>query len=203
MASEQTNRSTGTRTSLLDAAWHLVGERGVGAVTLAEIAATAGVTRQSVYLHFGNRAGLLIEMVRHRDATSATVRRMLAAAQEAHVEAGFAGFTRLWFRHVAAIQPVARAIEAASANDLDAAAAWQDRMGSLRGVLRGIVDRLADAGRLAPGWTRDEATDWLWSRTHIDVWNQLVLERNWKPNEVVSRVTRSLWSDLTRPLQAS
>ena len=33
---------------------------------------------------FRSRAGLLIEMVRHRDRTSATVRRMLAAAEEAH-----------------------------------------------------------------------------------------------------------------------
>lgn len=190
-----------TRTDLLKAAWHLVAQRGVGAVTLAEIAGAAGVTRQSVYLHFGSRAGLLIEMVRHRDRTSATVRKMLAAAQEAHMEPGFGRFTRLWFRHVAAILPAARAIEAASANDTDAAAAWTDRMQSLRAVLRGIVDRLADADRLAAGWTRDEATDWLWSRTHIDVWQQLVVERSWNPNQVVSRVTQSLWSELTRPPQ--
>jgi len=98
---------------------------------------------------------------------------------------------------------VARAIEAASAIDPDAAAAWQDRMGSLRAILGGIVDRLADAGRLAPGWTKDQATDWLWSRTHIDVWQHLTVERNWNPNEVVNRVTSSLWSDLTTPLQAS
>jgi AcrR family transcriptional regulator len=190
-----------TRTSLLEAAWEQVAKHGVGAVTLAEIAAAAGVTRQSVYLHFGSRAGLLIEMVRHRDRTSATVRKMAAAAQEAHSEAGFGRFTRLWFRHVAAILPVARAIEAASVSDPDAAAAWKDRMQSLRAVLGGIVARLAAADRLDSGWTKDEATDWLWSRTHIDVWRQLVVERNWTPSDVVSRVTSSLWSELTNPLQ--
>ena len=203
MANEQTGRTTDTRISLLEAAWQLVGERGVGGVTLAEIAATAGVTRQSVYLHFGSRAGLLIEMVRHRDRTSATVRRMLAAAEEAHTESGFSRFTRLWFRHVAAILPVARAIEAASASDADAAAAWQDRMGSLRAVLSGIIERLANSGRLDSGWTRDEATDWLWSRAHIDVWHQLVVERHWNPNNLVNRVTGSLWQELTRSAGAS
>jgi AcrR family transcriptional regulator len=199
MASGQPGRTTDTRTSLLEAAWELAAKRGVGTVTLAEIAASAGLTRQSVYLHFGSRAGLLIAMVRHRDRTSATVRKMMAVAQEADTEPGFSRFTRLWFRHVATILPVARAIAAASANDPDAAAAWDDRMESLRGVLRGIVDRLADAGRLAAGWTRDEATDWFWSRTHIDVWQQLVVERNWNSEDVVRRVTRSLWADLTKP----
>jgi AcrR family transcriptional regulator len=204
MEREPTGRSADTRTSLLEAAWDLVTKRGIGAVTLAEIAASAGVTRQSVYLHFGSRAGLLIEMVRHRDRTSATARRMVAAAHEAHTERGFGNFTRLWFRHVAAILPVARAVETASPNDPDAAAAWEDRMQSLRGILRGIIDRLANAGRLDPGWTKDEATDWLWSRTHIDVWKQLVVERGWSPNEVVRRVSGSAWSELTRqPLTSS
>jgi AcrR family transcriptional regulator len=192
-----------TRTSLLEAAWDQVAKHGVGAMTLAEIAASAGVTRQSVYLHFGSRAGLLIEMVRHRDRTSATVRKMVAAAQEAHSEVGFGRFTRLWFRHVAAILPVARAIEAASVSDPDAAAAWEDRMQSLRALLRGIVDRLAATDQLGPAWTKDEATDWLWSRTHIDVWRQLVVERNWNPSDVVDRVSSSLWSELARPTRAS
>ncbi|MFZ0853621.1 MAG: hypothetical protein WAO08_31050 [Hyphomicrobiaceae bacterium] len=75
---------------------------------------------------------------------------MLAAAEEAHTESGFGRFTRLWFRHVSAILPVARAIETAAASDADGAAAWQDRMGSLRPVLSGIIERLANAGRLDP-----------------------------------------------------
>jgi hypothetical protein len=55
----------------------------------------------------------------------------------------------------------------------------QDQERARHKVLRGIVDRLADSGWLPPGWARDEATDWIWSRTHIDVWQQLVVERNW------------------------
>jgi hypothetical protein len=99
--------------------------------------------------------------------------------------------------------PVARAIEAASVSDPDAAAAWEDRMQSLRAVLRGIVDRLAATDQLGPAWTKGEATDWLWSRTHIDVWRQLVVERNWNPSDVVDRVASSLWLELARPPRAS
>ena len=75
--------------------------------------------------------------------------------------------------------------------------------GSLRAVLSGIIERLANSGRLDSGWTRDEATDWLWSRAHIDVWHQLVVERHWNPNNLVNRVTGSLWQELTRSAGAS
>ena len=39
-------------------------------VTVAEIAAATGVSRQLVYLHFYNRAGLLVAMARHHDGPS-------------------------------------------------------------------------------------------------------------------------------------
>jgi AcrR family transcriptional regulator len=44
---------------ILDTAWGLVRERGIAAVALADIAAATGVSRQLLYVHFENRAGLL------------------------------------------------------------------------------------------------------------------------------------------------
>jgi hypothetical protein len=69
-------------------------------------------------------------------------------------------------------------------------------MVDLREAIHVVVDRLADSGELADDWTRDHAIDWIWSRTHIDVWSQLAVDRKWKPDQVVKRVTASLWSDL-------
>ena len=37
---------------------------------MKDIAAAAGVSRQLVYFHYGNRAGLLTAMARHRDEAS-------------------------------------------------------------------------------------------------------------------------------------
>ena len=56
------DRATRTRHHILDAAWALVMEQGASA-SIADIAAAAGITRQSVYVHFGSRGGLVI---RHR-----------------------------------------------------------------------------------------------------------------------------------------
>ncbi|WP_365708818.1 TetR family transcriptional regulator, partial [Parvibaculum sp.] len=45
-------KSERTRGEILDAAWTLIAERGAS-VSLGEVAAAAGITRQSVYVHFG------------------------------------------------------------------------------------------------------------------------------------------------------
>ena len=59
-----------TRARILDTAWGLVRERGVGAVTVADIAAATGVSRQLLYVYFENRAGLLVAMARRHDVRS-------------------------------------------------------------------------------------------------------------------------------------
>jgi AcrR family transcriptional regulator len=194
--SRETTDSPDTRTKLLNTAWRLIETHGAAAVTLADIAAAAGVSRQTIYLQFGSRAGLLIATARLRDDTSPVVREMSVTAREAHSKIEFDRFIRLWFEHVTVILPIARAIEAAAASDPDARAAWQERMDANRRVIRKIVGRLADAGHLAKRWTREEATEWFWSRIHINVWSQLVADRKWSPEKVVERVIDSLWHDL-------
>ena len=185
-----------TRTNLLKTAWRLIEKRGVDSVTLSDVAAAAKVSRQAVYLHFGSRAGLFIAMTRYRDANSIHVRKMVAAAQKTDIRAGFDRFVRCWFQHAVNILPVARALEAAALSDADARTAWGERMEDLRRAIRPLIDRLADSGQLIDGWSRDQATDWMWSRTHLDVWSQLAVDRKWKPEEVARRVAASLWTDL-------
>src|SRR5215472_1591063 len=50
-----------SRSALMRAAVALVGERGTTAVPIPDIAEAADVSRQLVYLHFGNREMLLLE----------------------------------------------------------------------------------------------------------------------------------------------
>jgi AcrR family transcriptional regulator len=67
---------TDTRSRILETAWKLVRDRGTNGVTIAEIAAAAGVSRQLIYFHFQNRAGLLVAMARHHDVRSGFVERV-------------------------------------------------------------------------------------------------------------------------------
>lgn len=59
------------RTQLLEAAAAIVRTEGTDALTLAHVAAQAGVTKPIAYEHFGTRAGLLIALYRHFDARQA------------------------------------------------------------------------------------------------------------------------------------
>jgi AcrR family transcriptional regulator len=198
MATVKPGTRPDTRARILDVAWKLVRERGVGAVTIAEIARAAGVSRQLVYLYFEHRAGLLRAMARRQDARSGFAGAVAAAAELPPVEA-LESLLRSWYAYVPEILPVARALEAAAITGDEGAAAWHDRMGDLQKVFRRAVERLEREGRLAEGWTARTAADWIWARSHLESWQHLVAERGWPPDEYAERSIRSILTEVVAP----
>jgi AcrR family transcriptional regulator len=188
-----------TRSRILEAALALIRERGAGAVTVAEIAAAAGVSRQLVYFHFENRAGLLVAMARYQDRRSGFVKRVAAFRSLPPAE-GLRELLRAWCEYVPEIMPVARALEAAAITGDEGGAAWQDRMGDLREAFRIAVDRIHLDGRLAEGWTVETATDWVWTRSHLTTWHHLVVERGWSPDDYKKRSIRSILAEVLSPM---
>ena len=57
--------SPDSRARVLDAALRLIRKRGDAAVTMAQIAKAARLSRQAVYLHFADRADLMVALARH------------------------------------------------------------------------------------------------------------------------------------------
>jgi AcrR family transcriptional regulator len=170
-----------TSQAILDAAWRLICERGRADVSLGEIAKAAGVTRQSIYIGFGGRAGLLIAMARNADDKSEHAERMreISRGTADEPEALYA-YVEAWLAHLPEIYPVGVLLSAASVTDAEVAAVFKDRMmGGLHASYRRILKRLARAGHLADGWTAERAADLCWSLTHIEAWRQLVVERGW------------------------
>jgi AcrR family transcriptional regulator len=184
-----------TRARILDTAWRLVRERGVEAVTVADVAAAAGVSRQLVYVHFENRAGLLVAMARRHDVRSGFAGRVAEAAALAPV-AALDRLLREWFAYLPEILPVARALEAAAVNGDDGGAAWRDRMGDLREVVAAAVDRVAEDGRLAEGWTAAVAADWVWARAQPSAFAHLVADRGWPAGDYVDRAVPSILAEV-------
>jgi AcrR family transcriptional regulator len=187
-----------TRARILDTAWKLVGERGVEAVTVADVAAAAGVSRQLVYVHFENRAGLLVAMARRHDVRSGFAGRVAEAAALAPV-AALERLLREWFAYLPEILPVARALEAAAVNGDEGGAAWRDRMDDLREVLAAAVDRVATDGRLTRGWTPATATDWVWARAQPSAFAHLVTDRGWSPRDYADRAVPSILAEVVSP----
>jgi AcrR family transcriptional regulator len=190
--------SNGTKERILDAAWALVRERGPHAVTIADIAAGAGVSRQLVYFHFDNRAGLLGAMARHHDTRSGFRARALATRDLPPAEA-LAALMRAWHAYLPEILPIAQALEAAAITGEEGAEAWRDRMGELREAFRYAVARLEGDSRLAPGWTVDDAADWVWAHCQPSSWRHLVGERGWDPREYARRSEAAVLHEIVRP----
>jgi AcrR family transcriptional regulator len=187
-----------TRARILDTAWRLVQERGIGAVTVADIAAATGVSRQLLYVHFENRAGLLVAMARRHDVHSGFVGRAAEAGSLPPVES-LERLLRLWFAYLPEILPVARALEAAATNGDEGGVAWRDRMGDLRELFAAAVDRVERDGRLAAGWTATSASDWVWARAQPATYQHLVVDRAWRPGDYVDRAVRSVLSEVVAP----
>jgi len=190
--------SSETKERILEAAWALVRERGPSAVTVADIATAAGVSRQLVYFHFANRAGLLVAMTRHQDERSGFRARAFSTRELPPVEA-FTALLTAWHEYVPEILPVALDLEAAAITGEDGAEAWRDRMGELHEAFRLAVERLDAASCLAPGWTIDAAADWAWARCQPSAWRHLVGERGWNPGEYARRTVASIVNEVLNP----
>ena len=200
MSNELTAPPRNARAHILETAWGLIGERGVQAVTVADIAAASGVSRQLVYHHFESRAGLLVAMTRHHDAASGFRKRLVATRDLAPVE-GFEAGLRLWLGYVPEVLHVARALEAALIAGDEGGAAWRDRMDDIHEAFRLAVARVEEAGRLAPGWTVDTAADWVYARSHVSTWQHLVADRGWPPGDYVERTIASIMAEVVAPAQ--
>jgi AcrR family transcriptional regulator len=186
-----------TRVRILEEAWTLARQRGLGAARVGAIAKAAGVSRQLVYFHFTNRAGLLVAMTRHQDVRSG-FRERAWATRELEPLAAFDALVRSWLEYVPELLPIAYALEAAAITGDDGADAWHDRNDELRGAFRFATGRLADAGALADGWTADDAADWAWAQVQPSNRRHLVDERGWAAGDYIERAVAAIAGEIVR-----
>jgi AcrR family transcriptional regulator len=183
----------GTRARVLRVAWQMIDQRRAASITLVDVAREAGVSRQTVYLLFGSRAGLLLAMVDDVDGRSDGPARLAAARSTTAPAQLLDTYARAWLGYVPVVFPVARALASAAAGgDADAAAAWESRMQRLRGGLLQVMRTLQSEGLLRPEWTPSTAADWAYSAMHVDIWQHLVVDCRWKPRDAVERIVRAM-----------
>ncbi len=177
--------SEATRTAILNATWSLIVEKKRLDVRQSEIAAAAGVSRQTLFIAFGSRAGLLTAMARNKDLQSDHVARLTEISRaEAIDPASFRRYVETWIDYLPLIYPVGILLDAASLTDAEAAAAWDDRMKkALLAGLKRILARLEKGGHLRPGCRADQAAEMVWSLIHPTAWRQLVVECGWSAQE--------------------
>ncbi len=168
-----------TRVQILDSARNLVeGPKGAS-VGLEEVAKAAGVSRQSVYLYFGSRAGLLLALVQHIDDTEGLDELTASVWQASTGAEALDALATLVATYSPRIYGAARAVIAARSTDEAVAAAWDDRAALRRENSRLLVARLSEEGALAGQWDIDAAADALYSLTSVHLWESLVIDCDW------------------------
>ena len=187
-----------TRTRVLDAAWALLEERGTG-IRIADIAERAGVSRQAVYLHFGDRTSLFVALGDYIDVSFGRDRlRADVFGAPTGVES-----LRRWVQtmgwYTAKIDSVSRILELATESDEALTAVWKDRMTGRRGHVRRIADRIAAEGQLADGWTAEAAADLIFTVTLPGPWRVLTSVAGWSKEQYAREITRLLERSLLRP----
>lgn len=179
-----------TRHQILSATWELI-EEGDADVRLSDVGARAGVSRRAIYLHFGDRAGLLAALVEFMDE-AIDVRSLAepvwsATSSEELLAAVVAFYTHLNPR----VDAVARLLEARP-QDAAARAAWRSRMEMRRQIHRDIFGRIVDDNTLASEWTMETAADVLHSMMLPAAWRELIEEVGWTAEECQAHLTTAV-----------
>lgn len=175
-----------TRARILEAAQRLLPDEAT--VPVDTIAATAGVSVQTLYTHFGSKRGLLLAVIdaaQRRAGTYADFERVWQSpdgetALRRMLEATFHIWDHAW--------PVVEFAERARRSDPEVLRYLREVDGYRRANLRSITDRLAMEGRLRRGLDAEHAADVAFALSIPPVYEDLVRVRGW-PLQLATTVT--------------
>jgi AcrR family transcriptional regulator len=194
-----------TRARVLAAAQELFEAKGYAATSMNEIAAEAGVALKTLYVAFGNKAGLLRalwHLLLRGDEGAAPVterewyREVLDEQDPTRQLELNARNSCLVKKRVAGIMEV---IEAAAPADGEIASLWQRIQTEFRENQRVIVRSLQRKKALKPGLGGERATDLLWALNHVSLYQLLVRERGWTDAQYERWLAAVFCSELLLP----
>jgi AcrR family transcriptional regulator len=173
-----------TRRRILDAARTSLEQGPAGALRVDEVARSAGVSRSTVYLLYGTRAGLFGALARHlRD--EAGFEALLSEFRRPDALEAMRGAQRAAVRMYATMPDLARALFTLGAIDPDAVAAVKAIEDGRRPGQAEIARRLSDQGYLRTDVSVDEAADILTVITSFQAFDEL-FSGSGLPAEVVA-----------------
>jgi AcrR family transcriptional regulator len=181
---DSTRRRAGAarnRLRVLDAARRLFAARGLDQVTIAALAAAAGVSGATVYALFGSKAGILralMEEALFNDTYRPLAERARQVRDPEEMLRMTAAIARAIYDGERAGLGVIRGASAFSA-ELRAVERQFERL--RYGLQRPRAERLARRGTVRPGLALGQVRDVLWMLTSRDVYRMLVVERRWSP----------------------
>ncbi len=204
-SSKRSEQALQNRRAILKAAHRLFVRRGYADTTMAAVADESGLSVETVYKSFGNKAGLLKAAVDVAivgdDAPVPMLERALVqriqAEPDAHKKLSMYG------EHLAESAPRHAPLQiltrSAAASDKEAAKAW-DAMQAER--LLGMTEfarHLFESKSLRPGLSLEDARDIIWTLQSAEMYDLLVSQRGWAPKRYGRWIAEAMSSALLRP----
>jgi AcrR family transcriptional regulator len=197
-------QAAATRVAILDAAQKLFEEQGYAATSMASIAKEAGVALKTVYLAFDTKSGLLRALwhlrLRGDEAPSPVgerdwYREVMEEPDPARQLELNARNSRVVKARVGALMEV---IRSGARSDADVDALWSNIQAEFLDNQRSIIESLQRKKALARGLKVDRAADILWTLNHPDLYQLLVRERGWTPEQYEKWLADATASQLLR-----
>jgi AcrR family transcriptional regulator len=191
------------RVSVLEAARELFLARGYAATTIAEIASRAGVSVETVYKAFGNKAGLAKAVfdvtVAGDDEPIPLAERPEIRAVEAEPDARdkIARFFETYPARRARTAPIERMIRDAAGTDPGAATVRDELIAELHRGMTMFATRLVEDGGVRTDLTVADVADILFAYISVELYEVLVLMRGWSLDRYASFITDALITALT------
>ncbi len=175
---KRAKRTEETRLRIILAARSLIDDMGYPNVSLDEIAVKAEVSRQTIYVQFGSKLGVLEAMIDYVDQVG--LKDLLAVLDAATdpVEA-LHSLIRLDLQYVHENMKLFRTFRAQAVSDSDFRTVLADRMQNRKNGIRGLMEWLHREGKLTENWSVNEATDWVFSVESFHVYDDLVNNCGW------------------------
>lgn len=177
-----------TRAAMLDAGLKLIARNGHAAVTLAAVAAAAGVSRQAVYLHFGSRAGFLNEAADHAWQKLGLPDPRVLVRDAASARAALRLLIELRARTAQELAPFQYVPGSDSAPDAALMEAYAQRQRQRLEVFVLIAKRAKAEGVLRSGVSVAAAAQLMWSVLSVPVWRSLVDLQGWSRRKFIRQM---------------
>jgi AcrR family transcriptional regulator len=186
-SSRRRQQAAATRRDILEAAQRLFERQGYAATTMEAIAGEAGVALKTVYVAFETKSGLLRALWNHalRDGREEVPVAEQPWYREVMEEPDPERRLRLTARNSRVVKlriaGVLEVIRTAAPIDPDIGALWRRIETEFHANQRTIVASLDEQGALRVDVER--AADILWTLNHPSLWQLLVEQRGWTPEQ--------------------
>lgn len=174
-----------TRQRILDAGLELFADRGYGMTTVAQIAAAAGVSAETIYTSVGSKRGIVDTLLAQIDD-----QRPLDRARQAIVDRG--GTPRIalevfaetagnfWAGHARLVEVLRKGV-----GDPEIGDRWLERETARRAFFAAAV-RAWPEGTLKPGLDPERAADIAWVISAEETYDRLVGRRGWPLEDYIA-----------------